>query len=73
MAKVYYIKQSYAGYFKKLEVKELNFTQKENWTNNIYFENKNDAERFLKVLKECIKDNYDRAHDERWFDEEITK
>lgn len=59
------------AHFKTLEVKSDLFkeedTHNEKWDNNIYFDNEEDANEFLKKLQFLIQTEYPRANSEKWY------
>lgn len=65
MAHLYWISMS-ASDFLGLHIKE-EVLNRANVKNNIYFDNKADAERFLKDLQKFILKNYPRARVENWY------
>lgn len=75
--KLYWITMPYVSYFTKLE-KKCELVKRWNMKDNIYFDNPEDAERFLKKLQKFILKNYPRARVENWYkdlkyDEKIEK
>lgn len=64
--KLHWITMPNVAYFTELEIK-CEPVIRRNMNNNIYFENKADAERFLKALQKFILKNYPRARVENWY------
>ncbi len=66
---IYRITMTDEGDFKTLQIKKETATEAKlntNYSRSIYFENHEDAERFMSDLINLIKKNYSKAKNENW-------
>lgn len=54
----YYITTTYQGWFSSLSIKCGSIKNDDSWDKFIWFDNKEDAERFLHLMKNYIKEKY---------------